>query len=391
MAPFGLAERRDTVYPSILHCYADHKWTGPSEPVVRLCAELSARGWRSDLACMTAPDGRESRLAARAREAGLECMELFRPHGTLGLGEAVKARGRLLKAVRTGCYGLVHCHGSRDQFVAVLARRGLAVPLVRTDHAAREYGRGWLGRSFYGPRKLDHLIVLSERYAVQAVDRLGRPPESVTVVRGAVDVQAFRPVSPPEGMRAALGMAEDDVVVGVVARVQSHRRFEVLLEAAARVRRQNPAVKIAVCGRGTHKGRILDRPVERMGLKGTVLLLGYRGEDYAETLATFDAGLMLVPGSDGSCRAALQMAAMGKPLIVAARGVLPDIVRDGETGIVVDDTPERLARALLEMAAHRDRRQAWGVAARQRMSDLFTPARQAQQVIAIYRRLLGAS
>jgi glycosyltransferase involved in cell wall biosynthesis len=79
---------------------------------------------------------------------------------------------------------------------------------------------------------------------------------------------------------------------------------------------------------------------------------------------------------------------MGTPLIVARRGTLPDIVRDGETGIVVEDTPENLAEAMLEMAADPERRRQWGHAARGRMRRLFNPQRQTEKVIEVYRSLV---
>jgi len=106
-------------------------------------------------------------------------------------------------------------------------------------------------------------------------------------------------------------------------------------------------------------------------------------------LSVFDAGMLLVPGSDGSCRAAMQMAAMGKPLVVAQRGVLPEIVVDGETGIVVEDTAENLAEALLEMAQDAQRRRRWGEAGRRRMVEHFSLSRQADEVEEVYRRVLG--
>ena len=176
---------------------------------------------------------------------------------------------------------------------------------------------------------------------------------------------------------------------GVVSRVQWHRRFGVLLEAARLARRHDPRVKIAVLGRGTNKTAILDEPVRRLRLGETVYSLGYHVEHYREVLATFDAGLMLMPGSDGSCRAALQMAAMGKPLVVADRGVLPDIVLDGETGLVVHDRPERLADTILEMAESAERRRRWGEAARRRMMERFTLEGQAKAVARVYEKLLG--
>ena len=381
---------RDAVPVPILHCYADYKWTGPSEPVLQMCLELSRRGWPSDLACMAAPPGRRNELSERAAAAGLTIAEAFAAPGRWAPAQFLTDRKRVGDLLRTGRYGIVHCHGSWDHAVVGALRRAAGragVRVVRTDHRARDYAGNPLWRYYFGPGLTDHLIVLSDRHAVQAVTRLRRLPEDVTVVRGAVDVAAFRPIEVAPSTRERFGLAAGDVIVGLIARVQRHRRFDVLLRAAELVRAKDQRIKIAVCGRGTHRAELLDRPLAKMGLQETVIPLGYRRDDYTRTIAMFDAGLMLVPGSDGSCRAALQMAAMGKPLIVSRRGVLPDIVRDGETGIVVEDTPENLADALAEMAADAERRRRWGLAARERMCRFFSLEREAAEVIAVYSRL----
>ncbi|MHC4480830.1 MAG: hypothetical protein ACYS1C_07665, partial [Planctomycetota bacterium] len=81
----------------VLHCYADYKWTGPSEPVVRLCQELTARGWRADLACMTPPPHSEPELATRAREAELAALETFCYGTRPGLRRTVRDYRSLLR------------------------------------------------------------------------------------------------------------------------------------------------------------------------------------------------------------------------------------------------------------------------------------------------------
>ncbi len=376
----------------VLHCYGDYKWTGPSEPVARLCRRLTDAGWRADLACVRPPEEPGRWLAPNAREMGLRVLDGFEFDSSPNLRGSRADVRRLRRLVDEGDYGLVHCHGTWDHALCAFALRGRRdrVPLVRTDHRGRRCRRNALCRAFYGPRALDRLIVLSDRFAVRAIELIGLDSEYVRTVPGAVDADRFRPTAPLPGKRSELGFDEDHVVLGIVARVQPHRRFEVLLEAALMVQRLDPRVKIAVCGRGTHRRRVLDRPVVRMGLERTVHPLGYRKEDYREVLAVFDAGIMLVPGSDGSCRAAMEMCAMEKPLVVAERGVLPDIVRDGETGIVVKDEPENLAEGILLMAADQRRRREWGRAARRRMIERFSPERQARQVIGIYQELLAA-
>jgi glycosyltransferase involved in cell wall biosynthesis len=358
---------------------------------VCLLSELAARGWPVDLACMPDDPADSRTLPRMARQQGVRVLEGLHFESWPSLGKNLSDVRRLTQLIEGGAYRLVHCHGTWDQSVVAwaLRRLGRPIPLVRTDHGAREYHRSLLDRWFYGPRFCDHLIVLADRYRAQAVERLGRDPATVSRVRGAVDVEQWRPTEPPPGLRHSLGLTDGDVVVGLVARVQPNRRFDVLIEAAEIVNRRDPRVKIVVLGRGTGKLKLFDRPVLEMGLECTVISGGYRRGDFRQVLSVFDAGMLLVPGSDGSCRAALQMAAMGKPLVVAQRGVLPEIVIDGETGIVVDDTPENLAEALLEMARDAERRRRWGQAARRRMVEEFSLARQADAVEDVYRRVVA--
>jgi len=377
----------------VLHCYGDFKWTGPSEPVAMLCRELCRRGWDVELACMRAPGGYTASLSGRARQMGLTAHEDFYWDSRPNIRKNMRDIDRLRELIRDGGFGIVHVHGSWDHALVAVALRypPRRPPLVRTDHGGREFRGRLIERWQFGPGSTDHLIVLSDRFRARAVESLRREPHSVTTVPGAVDVQAYRPRPAPPGMRSRLGLAEEDLVFGIVARVQQHRRFEVLLKAFESVRDIDGRIKLVVLGRGTQKERILDRPIARMGLEQTVFPLGYRRTDYHQVLAMLDAGVMLVPGSDASCRAALQMAAMGKPMVVAQRGVLPDIVLDGQTGIVVQDTPRKLANAILEMAHSPQKRRRWGAAARQRTVSLFSPQRQAAKVEAVYQRLLSES
>jgi glycosyltransferase involved in cell wall biosynthesis len=361
---------------------------GPSEPAALLCRELCRRGWRAELACASRRGTAASRLALRARQMGVAIHEGFCFGDGRDLSAAAHDVARLSRLIGEGGFQVVHVHGSLDHLLAAVARwrSPSHVPLVRTDHGAREFS-GLASRHFlFGPRLTGHLIVLSDRLRALAVDRLALGADRVTTVRGAVDVEEFRPVERLTGMRARFGLGEEDVVIGIVARVRQHRRREDLLAAACRVRRENPRVKIVVLG--TEEKDILDRPARELALEGTVCPLSCRADDYRDVLAMLDAGLMLVPGADGSCRAAMQMAAMGLPMIVTRRGVLPDIVADGETGIVVRPKgPDDLAAGLLEVAESEERRRAWGRAARERMVEKFSHRRQAEAVARVYERL----
>jgi len=376
----------------VLHCYEDYKWTGPSGPVARLCAELSRRGWRADLSCKMCPAESRPGLGDRARSMGVSARDDFYYESEPNLRMNFRDIAHLRDLVDGGQYNIVHAHGSWDHILAALAvRRTKNRPvLIRTDHGGREFSAWNPAHRFqFGQLMTDHLVVLTDKFRAQAVETLTLDPDRVTTIRGGVDVERFQPCDPPRGLREKFGLSDRHVVFGIVARVQWHRRFDVLLDAFDLVRQQDPEVKIVVLGRGTHKQEILDRPVLQRGLDKTVYPLGYRRDDYRDVLAMLNAGMMLVPGSDASCRAAMEMASMGKPLVVSERGVLPDIVSDGRTGIAVKDTAENLARAVLQVAHSPEKRRKWGRAARARMVERFSLGRQADAMEGLYRRVLS--
>jgi len=190
-------------------------------------------------------------------------------------------------------------------------------------------------------------------------------------------------------MRQWLNLSPADYVVGIVARVQGHRRFNVLVEAAAAVMRVLPDFRLVIVGRGTDFDRILTRPARRAGVDRIARFPGYlTGDDYAGCLHALDAKVFLVPGSDGSCRAVREAMAMGVPVIAANRGMLPEIVADGVTGRIVRDVPGSLAKAIIEL--HDPLLRAMmAAAARDRARREFDIRIQAEQVERIYERLLG--
>jgi glycosyltransferase involved in cell wall biosynthesis len=214
--------------------------------------------------------------------------------------------------------------------------------------------------------------------------RAGRP---IRGVFGAVDTQRFAPRPASAKLRASLGLAPEHRVVGIVARIQKHRRFDLLLQAAAQLLREDPRARLLVIGRGTHRRTLAEEPARRMGLADRVIFAGYRSEDYAEVLRSIDVFTFLVPGSDGTCRALLEAASCGIPAVTSRRGALPEIVIDGVTGILCEEHPEALAQAWRALCNDAGRRRILGENARRRAESVFTDARFVTEVESLYREV----
>ncbi|MBL7222640.1 MAG: glycosyltransferase family 4 protein [Candidatus Brocadiae bacterium] len=376
----------------LLHLFSNYRWTGPAEPTLNLVGALRATGWDVTFASGRAPAlGRDGVLRA-AEDRGIPARSglRLRKHRRL-LANLLDAR-RLAAWLDAERFDLVHAnlHNAHAVAAAARARSATRPLLVRTCFA----GEGPQGRA--EARLLRHhtdgLVVVSERARQHVIEGCAFPADRVWLVHTAIDLARFDPTRIGAAARferrVQLGIPRDAFVVGIIARIQSHRRYDVFLQAIDLARRQLPNLRAVIVGRGTNMERIAVDPVKRMGLDGVVLLPGYhRGDDYVATVAAMDAKVYLVPGTDGSCRAVRECMAMGVPVIAARRGMLPELVGDHERGLVIDDTPENLADAILAIAADPKRRRDMGDTARQFALRHFDLACQAEDVGEIYRAL----
>jgi glycosyltransferase involved in cell wall biosynthesis len=374
----------------ILLLTSDWKWTGPAEPMLELGAGLRERGHAVEVACPEAPPGEERGVAIEARKRGLApVLEIGRGRGEWWLRDGADAR-RLRTLVAERGYDLVHAHHTRDHALALRAAGWLPgrrrTRVVRSWRIGEALPREPWSRLLFGPGSDGVFCVapgVAERCRAQ---RGGRPTRGWF---GAVDLERFAPRPPDPAVRAALGLAPGDRAIGIVARVQPHRRFDLLLEGAARLFERDPRARLLVIGRGTRREELAEAPARKLGIADRVLFAGYRSADYAEVLRAIDVFTFLVPGSDGTCRALLEAAACGIPAVTTRRGALPEIVVDGETGLLADETPEALAAAWGALLADDDRRGTLGGAARKRAESHFTRTRLASEMLALYREALA--
>jgi phosphatidylinositol alpha-1,6-mannosyltransferase len=230
------------------------------------------------------------------------------------------------------------------------------------------------------------VIAVSQAIAVQLA-AAGVPVGRTTVVPGAVDLDRFSPRADGRPVRAELGLGEAPVV-GCVARMVPGRGHDILLHAAVRLRERFPALRVVLVGRGEHASR-LEALAAALGLARTVLFAGYRGEDLPSVLAAMDCAVLLGAGSEESCRAVLEAMAVGRPVVAAPVGALPETVVDGETGWLVPPEPDAVAAAIARTLADPALATRMGAAGRRRVETRFAPEGRAAAVEAIYRQALA--
>jgi glycosyltransferase involved in cell wall biosynthesis len=379
----------------ILHLFSDWKWTGPSEPVLTLCKALEKRGHQVTLAYQKPAFPAEDSLAKRVLGAGIKATDRFYlNHGLKAyrpsfIWKNLRDIWNLTDYFNQEGFDILNVHQSHDHILGgIAARRSRrSVLVIRTDHKRDPLRSSWGNRLLFS-NLTDGIVTFSDRAMREDAEHFGFPMERVTKIMPALELDRFKGRTEFRNMREVFGIKPADIIIGMVARFQKYRRTEVFLEAVKTIVREFSNVKILLIGRSGQMEESVVKPMKRLGIDPWVVLGGYRKEDYIDTLACMDIFVFLMAGSDGTARALREAMAMGKPVIVAERGIMPELVEHGVSGLVVKDTPEELAEATLQLLRQPERRAKMGEAAYQKAHREFLIDHQVEEVEKFYQQMM---
>lgn len=248
---------------------------------------------------------------------------------------------RLLRGERVD---VIHAHKFGSNIWGVVFGRLCGVPVVITH----EHGWAFEGRriKMYLDRELiargsNAFIAVSREDRRRMIEIEGIDPETAVFVPNGI-----APLPPPSGrdVRAELGIGARDPVVISVGFLRRPKTMDVLIDAAARIAPRFPGLRVLIVGEGA------DRPsyealIERLGLVGTVELLGLRS-DVPDLLAASDVAV-LSTDSEGSPLSVMEYMDAGLPVVATRVGGIPDLIDDGVEGLLVERRdPEGLASAI---------------------------------------------
>jgi glycosyltransferase involved in cell wall biosynthesis len=246
-------------------------------------------------------------------------------------------------------------------------------------------GSGPAGRLKYG--RVVRFAAVSERVRDILVDG-GVPRARVDVIRDGVDSARLAGATPAarSGFRAEFGLEDDETAVGITAQFAPEKDHATLLRAWARVEAEAPGARLFLVGRGDGEAE-LRRLSAALGLS-RVVFTGWR-DDIPRVLAGLDAFVM-TSTREGLGSSVMDAMACGLPVVATRAGGLPELVTDGEDGLLVPPgDPGALAPALLRIAREPGLARRLGAAARLRAESLFSVERMTAEYVAFYRRALG--
>jgi glycosyltransferase involved in cell wall biosynthesis len=223
-----------------------------------------------------------------------------------------------------------------------------------------------------------HVVAVSETVAAYAAREFWIPPDRLSTIENGVDLARFRPV-----------MREHDAgppVIGCTARLHRKNDHPTLLRAFAHLAACWPEARLLLVGRGPEESR-LKTLADALGVSSQVHFLGEQS-DVVPSLAQMDLYVQ-ASVAEGMPNSVLEAMAAGLPVVATAVGGTPDVVLDGQTGLLVGPgDPTALSNALLALLADRPLAKRFGRAGRARVETHFGEERMIRQMEALLDRLV---
>lgn len=322
-------------------------------------------------------------ILATLGEAGVEIVKLRRTHRA-----AFWSWLPLLRLMRGRRVDVLHAHlfGS-NVWASILGPLARVPAVVAHEHMWAYSGGGmrpFIDREVIA-RFADAFIAVSHEGRRRMIEIERIPERRVVYIPNGV---AELPAGDGTAVRAELGISADVPLVGSVGHLRTEKAFEVLIEATARLRERSPDAEVLIAGEGPER-EMLEGLRSRLGLADSVHLPGARS-DIPDVLAALDVAVCC-SDFEGGPLSVMEYMGAGLPIVATRVGGLPELVREGETGILVEPRdPDALAGAIAGLLEDPDRRRQLGAAGRDLRAREYDVGVWMSRIEALYASLLDA-
>ncbi|HEX6039064.1 glycosyltransferase family 4 protein [Longimicrobium sp.] len=329
---------------------ASGSWGGVHRVTEILSQGLTARGHEVTVMCRPG-----SPLHERMRDH-LETLPVLR-----GMDLHPATLVRVAGALRRRRPDVLVTLTKKDVRLSAPVARALGVPVVVRHGSDQGLKGGPYGRMLYGAVPTRHVTnaEATRRTILRSAPWLD--PARVSVIYNGVDADACASAPP-----ADLGLPAGALVVGCVGRMEPSKGLAELADAWPRVEAALPGAHLVIVGRGTFDAELRARLAGRR-----VLFTGHRA-DLPSVMAALD--LLVLPSySEGVPNVVMEAMAAGKPVLATAVSGVPELVVDGETGLLIPPRDaDAIADGLIRLGTDAALRARLGAAGMARVREHFT-------------------
>jgi glycosyltransferase involved in cell wall biosynthesis len=325
---------------SLFQIDAGREWRDGQRQAFLLASELAGRGYAATLVVQPGSPLQEKAKAANLRVLPVEIKN----------DAHLRAGWKISRAMRRESCVLAHFHDGLAVGVGGRAARRANVPIrIVTQGAEFPLKTNPFSRNKYAD--VDAVIAVSQR--VREVLEKGRvPADRIEVIPSGIDLGPFAENNDKDFLRREFGFSPDSFLVGIVAPLGDGKGHRTLIEAAKFLKSHLSKIKIIIIGGGALELELAEQ-ARGLGVGDLVFFLGFR-DDAPRFLASLDA-FVLMSDAEGLGASIMDAMAARLPVVATRAGGLPEVVADGETGLLIPPGhPEDLAKAIFGLYTDRE-------------------------------------
>jgi glycosyltransferase involved in cell wall biosynthesis len=296
--------------------------------------------------------------------------------------------GKIAKLLRQERPDILHTHLPRADFAGAFAQ--FFYPgLVWVCSVHGIYSDDWSGRWSLPLfnlmwRRADVMLCISHAVRDWLVGR-GMPAAKARVIHYGIEPQRF--TESTINLREQLGL-NHHAVIGSIGRLESRKGHDFLIRAMPELCRSIPNARLLIAGHDPWGyGATLHQLIDGLGLGEQVQLVGFQ-KNIAAFLSALDV-FAIATQSEGFGQVVIEAMAAGKPVVGSNIAPLTEIIREGETGLMVSrDDPRAIAKAVAWLLAHPEQAQEMGKQGADRVYNHFSAGRMAEQTLSLYDEVL---
>lgn len=362
-----------------LHINTERTWRGGEQQTLYLLRALRERRIKSHLACQPG-----SPMQKKALEAGVEVFPIAM-RGEVDLPASLRIR----KLITRYGYDIVHSHTSHAHTLAFFASLGCGTCRLVTRRVDFSIFRNrFLPINGIKYRFMaDYYIAISHQIK-QVMVKDGIAADRIFVVHSGIDLQRFARAA-GDHLAQEFDLRPDERVVINVAHLAGHKGQKYLVGAIPHVLAAIPNVRFFIIGKGELMSELQALSVS-LGIGHALTFTGFRND----VGAFYKIADLFVMSSvqEGLGTAILDALALGKPVVAANSGGIPEIIRDGQTGRLVEAAnPQALAKGIIEMLTNVEQARAMARRGQDEVKAKFSIDAMVENNLAVYNRLLTSA
>jgi sugar transferase (PEP-CTERM/EpsH1 system associated) len=361
----------------ILHVTFNMGFGGTEQVIRQLVMHLPGEQFHNEILCI---DGEVGEIGQRlATEQGITIHALKRQPG-LDWRLAISIR----RLIRERGITIIHCHQYTPWFYGWLGSLGAGVRRVFTEHGRfypdRHRRKAWLVNKLMAATT-DALVAISSATRDALVEYEFLPAAKIEVIYNGIEPLASDPEQARQ-LRAQLGIADDDLVLGTVSRLDPVKNQRMMLEAFSLFSASKAECWLLMVGDGPDR-TMLEAFAGQLGIGERVIFTGFQSNpaDYLNAMDIF----LLSSHTEGTSMTVLEAMSLGKPCILTQVGGNPELVQDQVSGLLVPpQNPEAMATAMEKLANSQALSQRLGEQARAAFDRRFSARTMAENYIGCY-------